>query len=83
MSNTKYATKKNQTHVSYDFGAYKVVIRNSVTNEFSAVRPRKVFWGASHERLMHFSDGIIAVLKKLDRRSFPEKTYEIVSLQLA
>jgi len=76
-------TKAGQIDPAYNFGQYKIVIENSATGELQSVRPRKVYWGPNHERLMQFSKNVIAVLKKMDVRSFPEKTYRISSLRIA
>jgi len=81
--NTTVKTKDGQTDVSYNFGTYKVVIRNDAENTLHSIRARKVYWGPNHERLMQYNKNTVAVLKKLDRRSFPEKTYEVVELRIA
>lgn len=80
---TAQKTKIGQTDVSYNFGTYKVVIRNDAENTLHSVRARKIYWGPSHERLMQYNKNTIAVLKKMDRRSFPEKTYEIIGFRIA
>lgn len=74
-------TKIGQTHMSYDFGMYRVVIKNEVTGELNSVRPRKIFWGPAHERLMQYNENFLAVLKKMDKRSYPEKTYQVIAFR--
>jgi len=78
---TNKKTKIGQTHINYDFGMYRVVIKNEVTGELNSVRPRKIYWGPAHERLMQYNENFLVVLKKMDRRSFPEKTYQVIEFR--